>query len=119
MRLLCCLVLAAALSCSACAPRQSSPSAGGDEIIGAPPSPDAEVARFIGVGFAGSSATFSNTRLGSVVAVTVGGAYTSALNQPCKQARATVDGRARNLAACQRADGVWTLAPDIFADGVF
>lgn len=86
----------------------------------APLSPDAALARFIGDSLPGSSASFSQTRLSNgPVVVTVGKAYTSALNQPCRQARAVTNGLPRNLAACRQADGTWELAPDIFADGVF
>ena len=113
------LALLAGLVCAACAPQHKQ---GGtvDALEMAPLSPDAALAQFIGESLPDSSASFSQTRLGSgPVLVTVGKNYTSALNQPCRQARAVVNGLPQNLATCQQTDGTWALAPDIFADGVF
>lgn len=119
MRYMRVLVLLAAFACTACAPQHKT---GGTDaaLEAAPLSPDAALAQFIGENLPGSSASFSQTRLGSgPVLVTVGKSYTSALNQTCRQARAVVNGLPQNLAACQQSDGIWTLAPEIFADGVF
>lgn len=120
MRLFLSLALYAALLCSACAPKQPASHLQAETAdIAAPLSPDAALARFIGESLPGSSSSFSQTRLShGPVVVTVGKAYTSALNQQCRQAQTVVQGQPRNLAACQQADGTWALAPDIFADGV-
>lgn len=122
MKIVTALVLSVLLACAACTPRHGAASLDTVGVLSeeVPTSPDAQLARFIGGGLEGGTASFSGTRFGSTASVTVGRPYTSALGLPCREAHALTGGVARQrIAACQQADGTWILAPNIFANGAF
>lgn len=108
---LCCIMV-----CIGCTAHRSSPSNTlpiEDQLS----SPDMALAQYIGSGHAGDSGSFSGTRYGATVNVEVGQPYISGLGQPCRGARLLERSSRKMLAACKGEDGLWRLAPDIFAPG--
>lgn len=96
----------------ACAPqnRQTETSAPGPA-----PSPDQQMATFLGTATTGTSATFSGTTLGNSVTVTAKDVYVSALGELCREGVATTSHGLTRIAACRKDETApWQLAPAIF-----
>ena len=103
------------LSASACSTKRAVQEEDGSFASQTQRSVEAQIAEFIGTGYEGASETFTNTRYGTAT-VTIGRAYHSALDIPCREASIQGSQRTR-AAACQDKNKGWILAPDILGDG--
>ncbi len=80
-----------------------------------PPSPDQQMANFLGTAVTGTSASFSGTTLGNSVTVTAKDVYVSALGELCREGVATTSHGLTRIAACRKDEASpWQLAPAIF-----
>ncbi|WP_366938371.1 DVU3141 family protein [uncultured Desulfovibrio sp.] len=116
MKIILSIMLCSALCCAGCATHKNT-TAQVSPVEEQLSSPDMALAQYIGSGHAGDSGSFSGTRYGATVNVEVGQPYISGLGQPCRGARLLERSSRKMLAACKGEDGLWRLAPDIFAPG--
>lgn len=100
---------------AACAPRKNKP-----VDLPAPPvpSPDQQMADFLGDSLPGTSASFAGTSYGANVTVTIRDDYISALGELCREGLVTNSGGTTRIAACRdKEHKQWRLAPSIFPKG--
>lgn len=107
------------LTLSACTPARLR-----DQAANQPaPLPSADssqhVAQFLSSSSEGAVQHFAHSELGDEATVVAGRSYTSALGAECREAVAVRGGlRPMRFAACRdEREGVWRLAPQIFAGG--
>lgn len=81
------------------------------------PTPDQQLASFLGTAHTGATAAFSNTTLGSIT-VTAKDVYVSALGELCREGIAITPRGNTRIAVCRKGeDTPWQLAPTIFCEG--
>lgn len=100
---------------AACAPRKNKPA---DIPVPPVPSPDQQMADFLGDSQPGASASFSGTSYGENVTVTIRDDYISALGELCREGLVTNSTGTTRIAACRDKEARrWRLAPSIFPKG--
>ena len=98
-----------------CAPRQNKPADLPEPTV---PSPDQQMADFLGDSQPGASASFAGTSYGENVTVTIRDDYISALGELCREGLVTNSGGTTRIAACRdKKAKQWRLAPYIFPKG--